>query len=249
MQAEKDLLDLHQGCYKCRIFYAGHFSCTCTGERPTLETCKKVTPAGALHAKAAFKACNATIVSAVFGAGLDEDFVDEDLVDSNEFNEYMTPSPLPPLPKHLWQDCCIDAPFTCAPSLMQALIDHGAFPVLISEYATELYGLKPCKLFNSLTMSTTFVSGQPKPQPVQLMHYCRLNVILPDAHWKSQTLNATICPNLQTDLILRLNFLVRNKIVVDAELCTVIAKESGSDLQDPSDPVKAHMKIPIPPAV
>ena len=31
-QTEKDLLDLHQGCYKCRIFYAGHFSRTCNGE-------------------------------------------------------------------------------------------------------------------------------------------------------------------------------------------------------------------------
>ena len=63
-QVEKDLLDLHQGCYKCSIFYAGHFLCACTGERPTLETCKKVTPAGTLCAKAAFDAHNATVVGA-----------------------------------------------------------------------------------------------------------------------------------------------------------------------------------------
>lgn len=86
-QVEKDLLDVHQGCYKCRIFYAGHFSRTCTGERPTLETCKKVTPAGAMRAKAAFDAQNAPVVAAVFGAGLEEDFVDEDFVDSDEFND------------------------------------------------------------------------------------------------------------------------------------------------------------------
>ena len=248
-QTEKDLLDLHQGCYKCRVFYAGHFSRTCTGERPTLETCKKVTPTGALRAKAAFDAQNAPVVAAVFGAGLDEDFVDEDFVDSDEFNEYITPFTLPPLPEHLWWDCCIDAPFTCAPSPIRALIDHGASPVLISEDAAELYSLEPRKLFKPLTVSAAFVSGQPKPQTVQLSHFCRLNVISPDTHWKSRTLNAIICPNLQTDLILGLDFLVRNKIVIDAELRTVIAKELGFYLLNPPDPVNSHISIPISPAV
>jgi hypothetical protein len=42
-QPEKDLLDQHQGCYKCRMFYTGHFSHTCSNKRPTLEACKKVT--------------------------------------------------------------------------------------------------------------------------------------------------------------------------------------------------------------
>ena len=34
-QPKKDL-DQHQGCYKCRMFYARHFSCTCMNKRPTL---------------------------------------------------------------------------------------------------------------------------------------------------------------------------------------------------------------------
>jgi hypothetical protein len=47
-QLEKDLLDIHQGCYKCRQFYAEHFSRTCNNERPSLDACKKVTSAHAL---------------------------------------------------------------------------------------------------------------------------------------------------------------------------------------------------------
>ena len=97
-QTEKNLLNVHQGCYKCRTFYAGRFLCTCTGEWPTLETCKKVTATGTLRVKAAFEARNAPVVAAVFSAGLDENIIDEDFVDSDEFDEYVSPSPLPPSP-------------------------------------------------------------------------------------------------------------------------------------------------------
>jgi hypothetical protein len=118
-QPEKNLLDLHQGCYKCRTFYAGHFSCACTAECPSLDACKKVTTAHALQAKAAFEKASVPIVTAIFDTGLNEDYIEEDFVSLDEFNEYV-PSPttslFPDLPDHLWWDCCIDAPFTCAPS-------------------------------------------------------------------------------------------------------------------------------------
>jgi len=129
------------------MFYAGHFFCICSNERPTLEACKKVTTAHVLHAKAAFDTCNTSVVGAVFGADMHEDYINEDFVDSDEFNEYVEPLPTPLLSDHLWWNCCIDTHFTCALSLIQALIDHGASLVLISEDTVELYSLIPCKLF------------------------------------------------------------------------------------------------------
>jgi hypothetical protein len=129
------------------------------------------------------------------------------------------------------------------------LIDHGASPVLISEDMVELYGLIPCTLFKPFTVSAAFVFKQPKPQPVVLTKYCRLNVMSCDVAWKSRTVNAIICPNLQTDLILGLDFLVKNKIVVDAELRMVIAKETGFDLLHPLDPTLKHAALKISPAV
>ena len=242
-QPEKDLLDLHQGCYRCCTFYAGHFSCTCTADRPSLETCKKVTAAYAAKAKAAFEKKSTPVVAAVFGEDMDEDFTDEDLVDSNEFNEYVPPQPIPPLPEHLWWDCCIDAPFTCPPSPMRVLIDHGAPPVLISDDTVELYGLVCRTLFKPYAVSAAFVPGQATAKPVLLTEYCRLNVSSLDARWKSRTLNAIICPNLQADVILGLDFLVRNKIVVDAELRTVIAKETGFDLLHPPGQRKVALNL------
>jgi hypothetical protein len=248
-QPEKDLLDLHQGCYKCRTFYAGHFSRTCTADRPSLEACKKVTTAHALKAKAAFEKSSTPLVAAIFDNGLDEEFVDEDFVDSDEFNEYVPPSDISSLPDHLWWDCCIDAPFTCAPTPIRALIDHGAPPVLISEEAVEIYGLVRRKLFKPFPVSAAFVSGKKKAPPVLLEEYCRLNVLSPDAAWKSRTLNAIICPNLQADIILGLDFLVKNRIVVDAELRTAIAKDSGFDLLHPPDPTLNRTPIKMSPAV
>jgi hypothetical protein len=201
-----------------------------------------------LHAKTAFEACIAPIIGTVFGAGLQEDYVDTDFVDSNEFDEYADPLPSFLLPDHLWWNCCINAPFMCAPSPIRALINHGATPVLISEDTVELYGLVPCKLFKPFSVSTTFVSGRPKAEPVVLSHYCRLDLIAPNTQWRSCTLNAIICLNLQTDIILGLNFLVKNKIVVDAELHTAIAKDCGFDLLNP--PVVSSLPLPkISPAV
>jgi hypothetical protein len=249
MQPEKDLLDLHQGCYKCHVFYTGHFSCTCTAEHPSLDACKRVTTAHALRAKAAFKKSTTPVIAVVFDTGLNNDFVDEDFIDSDEFNEYVPLSDLAPLPEHLWWDCCIDTPFTCTSILIRALINHGAPPVLISEDTIELYGLVCCKLFKPFAVSAAFVFGQLKAQPVLLDEYCRLNVLSPNAAWKSCTLNAIICPNLQTEIILGLDFLVKNKIVVDAKLWMVIAKESRFDLLHPPDPTLNCIPIPISPAI
>jgi hypothetical protein len=51
------------------------------------------------------------------------------------------------------------------------------------------------------------------------------------------------------DLILGLDFLVKNKIVVDAELRTVIVKETGFDLLHPPDPTLKRIPLKISPAV
>jgi hypothetical protein len=143
--------------------------------------CKKVTATHALRTKTAFEACVAPVVGGVFGAGLQEEYVNADFVDSNEFDEYIDPLPSFLLPDHLWWNCCIDAPFTCAPSPIRMLINHGVTPVLISEDTVKLYGLVPHKLFKPFSVSAAFVSGRPKAKPVMLSHYCRLDLIAPDA--------------------------------------------------------------------
>jgi len=73
----------------------------------------------ALQAKATFEKASTPMVMAIFDTGLDEDYIEEDFVNSDEFNEYVpssTTSLLPDLLDHLWWNCCINTLFACAPS-------------------------------------------------------------------------------------------------------------------------------------
>jgi hypothetical protein len=208
----------------------------------------KVMAANAAKAKAAYEKIQAasqatsTIVAAIFKA--DAVFEEsksngdsEEFVDANKVDEYV-PSPFA-LPQHLCWTCCIDAPATCAPTPFDALIDHGSSPVLISSQLANILCLTARLLFKSLTVSGAFMKKNNSATPLVLTHYCRLSIQSPDALWHSCVINTIICPKLHTDLIPVLNLLVKNKIVVDTELQTVIAKESGYDLLNPPDP-KLH---------
>ncbi|KAF8226401.1 hypothetical protein L208DRAFT_1302210, partial [Tricholoma matsutake] len=245
---EKTLLRQHLGCYKCHIFYAGHLGQNCTNPRPMLDDCKRVTAANAAKAKAAYNKIQAashaatTTVATIFEA--DAVFKDsksngdsEDYVDANEIEEYVPLSFA--LPQHLHWTCCIDAPDTCAPTPVNALIDHGSSPVLISSELADILCLTARPLFKPLSVSGAFSNKSNKRMPLILIQYCRLSIISLDSLWHSRIINTIICPELHTDLILSLDFLVKNKIVVDTELQTVIAKESGYDLLNPPNP-KLH---------
>ncbi|KAF8219177.1 hypothetical protein L208DRAFT_1342593, partial [Tricholoma matsutake] len=240
---EKTLLRQHMGCYKCRVFYAGHLGCNCTNPRPTLEDCKKVTAMKAAYDKIqAASQTTSTTVAAIFEA--DAVFEDsesngdsDDFMDVNKVDEYVT-SPFT-LPQHLHWMCCIDAPAICAPTPVEALIDHGSSPVLISSHLAKILCLTAKPLFKPLSVSGAFTKSNNTLTPLVLTQYCRLSIQSPDALWHSCVINAIICPELHNDLILGLDFLVKNKIVVDAELWTAVAKESGYDLLNPPDP-KLH---------
>jgi hypothetical protein len=245
MDEEKALLRLHLGYYKCRIFYAGHLGRNCTNPRPTPEDCRKVTAAYAAKAKANYKkkrtATTSTpvTVAAVFDADAvfeesDSDKDSEEFMDVNEVEEYVSPAIA--LPEHLLWTCCVDAPATCAPTPVKALIDHGSSPVLISSHLAEVLCLTAKPLFKPLSVSGAFTKKEDSSKPLVLNQYCRLSIQSRDALWQSRVINAIICPELHTDLILGLDFLVKNKIVVDAHLRTAIAKESGYDLLNPPDP-------------
>jgi hypothetical protein len=140
-QAERDLLKAHEGCYRCRNFYAGHFSRDCpigADGRPTQETCKNVNLPAALKAKAAqvgnaSSSHQSTVIAVVFDNNSDDNAV----FDDEDLDKYV-PEPFS-FPDHLWWDCCVDAPATCAPTPFRALIDHGCPPVLISSDLADSY--------------------------------------------------------------------------------------------------------------
>jgi hypothetical protein len=199
-----------------------------------------------LKAKATYeKKKTENIVAAVFEDDMDSDEYTDGGIGSEEGDEYVPYQPS--FPTHLRWTCCVDAPFTCAPTPVSALIDHGSAPVLISEELVEILGMDRRKLFKPISVSGAFAKR--KETSLLLTEYCKLHLQSPDANWTSRVLNAVICPRLHTDIILGLDFLIKNKIVVDAELRTAIAKESGFDLLNPPDPTKNRKNPVCPPQV
>ncbi|KAF8228172.1 hypothetical protein L208DRAFT_1292714 [Tricholoma matsutake] len=259
---EKTLLRQHLGCYKCHVFYAGHLGRNCTNPHLTLEDCKRSpdltircynsillssttqrpeTLTRSLSFSELFSKTSLRILKP-----LDRSLVltparyyndSDEFVDANEVDEYMT-LPLT-LPQHLHWTCCINAPATCAPTPVEALIDHGSSPVLISSQLAEILCLTAKPLFKPFAVSGAFTKTSNASTPLILTQYCRLSIQSPDALWHAHVINAIICPELHTYLILGLDFLLKNKIVVDTELRTVIAKETGYDLLNPPNP-KLH---------
>ena len=200
-------------------------------------------PENAAKAKSAFEKRQATThIAAVFEDSDNEDYFEE-CEERGEGDEYV-PHPFD-FPEHLQWTCCIDAPFTCAPTPISALIDHGSPPVLISSSLIEILGLVPKPLFKPLSVSAAFTKEKRKPDSrLLLSQYCRLNIQLPDSVWKSKAINAVIFPELHTDLILGLDFLCKNRIVVDAHLRTAVDKSTSYDLLNPPDPAQ-YKKHPI----
>lgn len=181
-QAEHDLLRAHRGCFCCRLFYAGHYAPECppgTNGRPTADACKNVMTSAALKAKAAFEGKGPAFVVAVFGD--EEDSDDFDMAE-DEADEYVLNLSLP---SHLWWSCCVDAPLTCAPTPIRALIDHGSPPVLISSELVEILGLVCWKLFKPFSVSGAFVDGK-RSSDSSLTEYCRLHL---QTHYGNQKLS------------------------------------------------------------
>lgn len=109
----------------------------------------------------------------------------------------------------------------------------------------EQYGLSPVKLKKPFPISNAFTT-KGDDGISSLSHYIKLSVQSPDAQWKALIVNALICPGLHTPLILGLDFLQCNKIVIDTDLRTVIAKDSGFDLMNPPDPALSQSLLRYP---
>jgi hypothetical protein len=170
------LLEEHQGCFRCRVFYSGHFSANCPlgpNERPLSEACMNITTAHTLKAKTAFeRSQKATVVAAVFEN--EEDEADY-LLNEDELDEYVDDNFS--LPKHLWWDCCIDAPATCAPTPIHALIDHGSTPVLILSEFANIMALKRRKLFKPFSVSGAFVEKEKEMDSITVLNeYCKVHL-------------------------------------------------------------------------
>jgi Retroviral aspartyl protease len=133
---------------------------------------------------------------------------------------------------HLYWHCCASGPDNKFPVELKALIDHGADTVFISNKFALSLKLKCRKLFKTMSVEMAMPNKEDK-QVVNMTEWVKLSLYDPSGTWASKSIRAVVAPSLCAPVILGLPFLSHNKIVIDHEKRTVIAKESRFDLLNP----------------
>ncbi|KAF8165034.1 hypothetical protein B0H34DRAFT_855488 [Crassisporium funariophilum] len=250
--AERNLLRKYFGCFKGRIFYAGHCADQCK-DYPAND--EYITEAMGRAAKAArnsstgssstsgsSKLAKATKAAAVVAAAAgpvseEEAEVDSDnnvaavgsfIVDySSSSSEVSSPLTMPHL---FWKASALGKDgFPCP---VKTMFDNGAHVVLIRPDIVKLLALEIKTLKKPLPIGVAVDEGK-SPLKVLLSQFVTLSLSSLDNAWTSKPFKAIVTPGLCTPLLLGLPFLVQNKIVIDHNARMAVDKASGFDLLHP----------------
>jgi hypothetical protein len=140
-----------------------------------------------------------------------------------------------PAPLTVYWRCSVSGPATEFPVIFEALMDHEADTVFISEsFASEL-ALKCRRLYKTMSVEMA-MPGEAGKQVIHMSQWVKLRLNDPSGVLKLRTMRAVIAPSLCSPVILGLPFLSCNKIVVDHDARTAIVKDCGFDLLHPTTP-------------
>ena len=228
LDAERTLLNAHEGCTKCRRFYVNHRVKDCPNDFLAAVGYNTLTESMALAAKKGRGGKRGTIAAVIEDAeemeGEDEfvavvgmsSSVIGDGTDSDS-DECVKP---PPPQKHLFLDCYI--PSSTSEIHLNALIDHACLPVLIKPEFADKLKLKCMPLHEK--MSVKLVVDSSGDKRVEFEVFVTLKLYSVNHSWESKTIRAIVAPNLCTKLILGMSFLATHSIVIDHEDRTIIDK-------------------------
>lgn len=240
---ERTLLRDNDGCFKCREPFAKHTTANCTNGFPDGATYKTIT-ASTIAAKKAAKAAkkNGNTVAAVEVANTVAVVMPSAaLGNGSDSDECVAPLTTPLL---LW-DCFVDGPASVSPTRVSALIDDGSAAVLIDEEFALKLGLRQRKLPAPIPFNVA-LSGDSK-ETFLLSDYVKIACTSVDSRFTSRSVRAVVAPKLCTPLLLGGPFLHHNKIVIDHELRTCIAKDANYDLLNPEANLPKKSCVPSPP--
>ena len=219
---ERRLLQEHDGCFKCRTFYAGHRQAECNisvsgkGYKPltvqdalrakSQKTSRRTTTVGVVSDAAPPPPSESPkVVAAVF-----PDFDDDDeLSFSDPFDDSLPSVSVPPplKCKHLTWKCALTGPAGSFP--VNALIDSGAHMVLIQSALVHKLQLPVFPLSTPELVNVAITSNTSTPP---LSHYVILSPASRRDTFRSHPLHAVVTDDLAVPLILGLPFLIANKV-------------------------------------
>lgn len=238
-EEERALLRENDGCFKCREPFAKHTTATCNNGFPDGATYKTIT-ASSIAAKKAKKTGN-TVAAIEVANTVAVVMPSAALGNGTDSEECVAPLTTPLL---LW-DCFIDGPASDSSTRVSALIDDGSAAVLIDEEFALKLGLHRRKLPSPIPFNVA-LSGDSK-DPFLLSEYVKLACTSLDSCFTSRSVRAVVAPKLCTPLLLGGPFLHHNKIVIDHDLRTCIAKDVGYDLLNPDASLPTKSCVPSPP--
>lgn len=245
--AERALLRKHKGCFKCRQLGVSHMRDTCRNGFPTVHIPVNDDLVRKYLAKvrvkkepvAAVTAAPVAGPSATIAAVMPE--VDSDgeypyPISAGESDEYVPPLLAP----HFYWDCLVDGPNVPAPLRVSALIDNGSPIVLISADLVAQLGLRKHRLAQKLQVSLALDSSSSSPDSAAsspsssfLSEWVKLRPKSINSSWSSRPIRAIIATKPCSQIILGQPFLSSNRIIIDHEHRTCIAKETLFDLLRP----------------
>ncbi|KAH9015035.1 hypothetical protein EDB83DRAFT_2529122 [Lactarius deliciosus] len=231
---ERRLLHDHEGCLKCRVFYAGHRADKCTTTLSGKDY-KQHTLQDALRAKSTKPSTRPTPIASITETSMTNGadlvaavFPMSSAVASDSSTEHSETSlasvrvPPPLKERHLTWLCELTNPIDHLWVNTHALIDSGAHMVLIRPDLVDR--LKLPKLL--LERPERIAVAIDATTPPHITHYVILQPASIDKKFMSQPLHAVIAPGLCMPLILGLPFLTVNKIVCNYAERTCIVTNS-----------------------
>ncbi|KIL54421.1 hypothetical protein M378DRAFT_182546 [Amanita muscaria Koide BX008] len=245
---EKDLLDKHQGCRRCRKFYTGHRASDMKCDFPDAKTYKPLTEAMALATKRQQEArprnpgsgSSAARVTAVVSCPSSPDraqspvaaiLSDDECIDfgeeSEDVDENIRVSDYKL--KHLRFDCVVHGANHETKNL-NVFLDCGAPYVLIHTSLVQSLGLKQRRL----PKTENFEVATRNPIPNSVTHYVWLRISVPVSGWIAKKVMALVSPSLSMPLLLGLPWLSKNRLVTDYELRSCVCKDDNIDILRPS---------------
>ncbi|RDX54400.1 hypothetical protein OH76DRAFT_1340363 [Lentinus brumalis] len=243
--SEKALLNDHQGCYKCRRFYAGHLAGGCPNGFPKPETYSPLTSVMAQKVRDS-RVANKDAVKARTVATVDAH--EQETIPDNVVAAVHTGSPLattsgilgtgsdseecvsPLFSRHTILRARIESP-SCDSSAIPLLIDSGSSTVLIRRDVATRLQLRIRKLPEPYKLGNAWDAGESTSS-----EWVKLRVTLADNSWTSVTCRAIVVSSLCAPVILGKPFLESNCIVEDHCARSLVDKRSGQDLLDSSTP-------------
>jgi hypothetical protein len=265
---EKELLNDHDGCYRYREFYIGHKSSACTSGYPDgtgyvqlslararADATKRGVKFGSkMRVKDNAKAVAATTVLEDEDDGVEEVGISaiSGCVDYESESDVSRLSSRLSLPSLGWNACVWDN--EGLPSYpADCLLDCGSQLVLISEDFVRSSGLacfplrKPIKINVAIPELPDSAASLKKKNEIVYNTGVSLSLSATDNVWSSIQTTAVVVPRLidNRNVILGLPWLVYNRIVMDYEKHSAVAKSSGYDLLNPPVPSSSMKSGPV----